>query len=435
MQQDTPAPARSYGESQIADLLRKGNLAQAEILLRLVLEREPTNALALNFLGLIAHAVNLPHFAIQYFNEASRLAPRWEAPRQCLKKVNQQLSGYVSRKGGCDAQTGDGLEIKHVKQMDKFLLIKAWGLGFWSDVSHVLGQSLIAEITGRIPVVHWGTNSLFGDDTGSNAFEFYFEPLSAVAIDDLKREDFDFWPSKWNHSNLEEGEINKWTGPYSRVAGLYLLGRSERVVVSDFYTGVIDLRPWIPPDHHLYGLSIDELCSYLVRRYLRPRQEILDEVDEFYRRHLVSSDFISVHARGSDKAMEMQDLAAVNRQYHEIIRRRLTAEGDCRLFLMTDDSRVLNHFVDLYGNRVVTTNCQRTNNEEGIHYQPVPNRRRLGMEVMVDVYLAAKGRAFVGNGFSNPSLVVRYLKDWVEGDVSLIGRNMYHTYNTVLHHR
>ncbi len=38
---------------------------------------------------------------------------------------------------------------------DRFLLIKSWGCGFWSDVDHVMGQLLVAEITNRIPVIYW----------------------------------------------------------------------------------------------------------------------------------------------------------------------------------------------------------------------------------------------------------------------------------------
>ena len=428
-------PLESYGQQGIADpferniidLLRKGNLPHAEILLRISLKRDPTNAKTLNFLGWIASAVNLPQFAIHYFREAARLAPDWKMPRTNLKKVSKHL------KKDQDEPVTYELETKYASKVEKFLLIKAWGYGFWSDVSHVLGQLLVAEIAGRIPVVHWGSNSLFGDGTNSNAFEFYFEVLSEIGVGDLQKEDFDFWPPKWNRRNLTEGETNKWAGPFSRVAGLYLLSRPERVVVSDFHTSVIDLKPWIPVGHHLYGLSVDELYRYLVRRYLRPRKKIADQVDSFYEQHLASPDFIAVHARGSDKVSEMKDLDEVNKQYKGTIDRCLSVYNCHRIFLMTDDSRVLDHFVKLYGNKIITTDCQRTSSVQGIHYQQVPDRRRLGTEVMVDAYLAATAKAFVGNAFSNPSLIVRYLKDWSDGDVYLIGQNMYHTFNTFIH--
>jgi len=85
--------------------------------------------------------------------------------------------------------------------------------------------------------------------------------------------------------------------------------------VSDFHTSVFDLKPWIPRRSHLYGLSVDELWRYLVRQYLHPKNEITNAVDGFYEKHLVSTDFIAVHARGSDKAEEMDSLDEVNKQY------------------------------------------------------------------------------------------------------------------------
>ncbi|MCR2600326.1 hypothetical protein NSP09_24715, partial [Salmonella enterica] len=58
---------------------------------------------------------------------------------------------------------------------NRYLVIKSWGFGFWSDVSQVLGSLLLAEITGRTPVTHWGRNSLFNDGSNRDSFALYFE--------------------------------------------------------------------------------------------------------------------------------------------------------------------------------------------------------------------------------------------------------------------
>lgn len=421
----------------IQELLRKGNIPQAEISLRLFLERNPTDPIALNYLGWIASAVDLGQFAIRYFSEAARLAPNWEVPRKNIEKLRERLEANGSR-GTEPAEAAVGAApAQQRNHHERFLLIKAWGSGFWSDVSHVLGQLLVAEMTGRVPVVHWGANSLFRDGTGSNAFELFFNPVSDVGMGDLRREDLDFWPPKWNRQNLAEDEINKWTGAFARIPGFYFLSRPEKVLVSDFYTNVLDLKPWIPADHRLHGLSVDELYRHLVQRYLHPRKEIIGQVEEFYDKHLMTPDFISVHVRGSDKAAEMPDLLEeVNKQYRESIHRLLSTHHCRRIFLMTDDARTLRHYREMYGDMIVTTDCQRTDDSTGVHYQqrPVSERWRLGVEMMVDTYLAAKGRAFVGNGWSNPSLIVKYLKNWPGADYHLLGpENMYHTYNTDLH--
>ncbi|MGC2048920.1 MAG: hypothetical protein WA635_09950, partial [Gallionella sp.] len=347
-------------KNSIAQLFQKGNVPKAEILLRAHLEKEPNDYEAFFFLGKIAEAMNLPQFALDYFNESLRLAPYWQLPKEARTVVIKQLT---ESQGQSEI---DRPKSRLVEQAEKFILIKAWGYGFWSDVSHVLAQLLVAELTGRTPVVHWGANSLFGDGTSANAFEFYFETFSKVGIADLQKEGFDIWPPKWNPDNLIEPEINKWSGPNSRIAGLYLLGRNERVIVSDFFSSVVDIQPWIPREHHLYGLSIDELWKYLVRQYLHPKSEILEAVDRYHKRYFASQDFLAVHMRGSDKTVEQGwYLDEVNQQYKALIEQYLSTYNFQKIFLMTDDTRILDYFKQSYGEKIITTDCQRTSNTTG----------------------------------------------------------------------
>jgi hypothetical protein len=77
-----------------------------------------------------------------------------------------------------------------VLESNRFLLIKAWGCGFWSDVSHVAGQLLIAELTDRIPVIFWGTGSLYASENPlvKDAFIMYFLPVSNYSVYDSSRQ-------------------------------------------------------------------------------------------------------------------------------------------------------------------------------------------------------------------------------------------------------
>jgi protein O-GlcNAc transferase len=412
----------------ILGLIRKGNLAQAEMLLHIRLAREPESAKTFNSLGWIAAAVNLPLFATQYFGEAIRLAPNWSTPRRNLDIVNAKLKLDNGR------PPADRPTSTKSMSTERFLLIKAWGFGFWADVGHVLGQLLVAELTERIAVVHWGRNSLFWHGAASSSFDLFFEPISAATAFDLSQiESFSVWPPKWNRNNLTEGEVNKWQGPYSRVAALYLLGRRERVVVSDFFTSVYDIKPWIPRESHLYRMSVDDLWRYLIRKYLHPKREIIDAVNKFYTENLGSPDYVSVHARGSDKALEMRNLRQTNLDYQRAISDLRAAAGSQRIFLMTDDVKLKDYYVGLYGENVIFTDCQRTSTGQGIHYQSNRDPPQLGKEVMIDTYLAIKGTAFVGNGYSNPSQMVLYLRPWPEDTIRLIGPSLYNSPLTALH--
>jgi hypothetical protein len=47
--------------------------------------------------------------------------------------------------------------------------------------------------------------------------------------------------------------------------------------------------------------------------------------------------------------------------------------------------------------------------------------------------LAARAKIFVGNGLSNPSRFVRYIKDWPEDTMKLLGTNLFHKPNIFIH--
>lgn len=414
-------------EVNLFDLIEKGNLALADILLRAELEKTPNNPMTLNYLGEIAVMVNLHQAAQCYFKEAVKLDSSFEVAQTNLNSVNRYLNVHQQQH-----IIDKSINNKSIEK-DKFILIKAWGFGFFADVNHVLGQLLIAELTDRIPIVHWGTNSLFGDGTTANAFDFYFKPVSDRKITDLQYQQIDFWPPKWSSQNIIEDNINKWKGSFSKVAGLYLLGRQEKVIVSDFFTPVFDLKPWIPEKHHLYGLSVDDLYLYLVNKYLHPQQEILDKVDHFYQKYIGTPDFMAVHVRGSDKVVEYHDLAETNKQYKDIIDKYLSIHDFQRIFFMTDDFRILDDFKIIYGDKLISTECHRTNNSTGIHYQEGADKRQIGREVVLDAYLAARAKVFIGNGTSNPSQIVRYLKKWPEGAVTLLSDNTYQKSNAFIH--
>ena len=413
-------------QTQILSLLQKGNIPLAEIYIRMVLSREPNDPYALNFLGWISSALNLHEIAIFYFEKALEKDKKWELPHENIDKIKKYLKTKTD-------WNHNQITKNDKNKNTKYLLIKAWGYGFFSDVSHVLGQLLISELTERLPIVYWGKNSLFGDGTELNAFEHYFESFSMLNINEFQKNTFSYWPPKWNNANLKSKEVNKWQGSYSRIAGQYLLNRSENVVISDFYSGIIDIKPWIPSNHPLFKLSINEIYYHLVNKYLHPKTLIKKRVERFLQNELMKSSFIAVHARGSDKILEMKNLDTVNKQYEDIINKKILIDPSLKIFLMTDDTRILNRYYELYGDKIVVTKSQRTNENKGVHYKNSSNSLELGLEVMTDVYIAAKAKTFIGNGWPNTSQIVRYLKRWSEKDIHFIGPEINLSTNTFLH--
>jgi tetratricopeptide (TPR) repeat protein len=392
-----------------ASYISRGDLVLADFICRDVLAAAPGHAIAFNLIGAIAAQLGLHDEAIACFEKALACDPPFLPAEGNLQKI-RNARALAAR--------------PQVPQGRQFLLIKAWGYGFWSDVSHVLGCLLLAEMTGRVPVTHWGRNSLFTDGSDGDAFRLYFEPLSALTLDALPALGAaSFFPPKWSTANLHEEDNAKWQGPGSKVGGLYFLNRPETIAVSDFYIGVVDLLPWIPATHKLHGKPLDDIYHCLAETYLRPRDRVSSQVEEFYRRHISGLPTLAVHVRGSDKRLEIADLDRLNRLYFDAIDRE---DPSWRILLLTDDTRCVTVFRERYGDRVIVTDSMRTDNDLGVHYHSSVDRVRLGAEVMRDTYLALRCEKFIGNGHSNVSAMGAILKRWDPGACVLLVPSQLH---------
>jgi protein O-GlcNAc transferase len=388
-----------------------GTLAAADAICRAIVEEQPSNAHAWELLAQVAAAVLLPQHAREYASRALWIDPA----RQLAARIADEVK-----------------EAPPAPPGERFLLIKAWGNGFFSDVDHTLAMLLVAEITGRTPIIHWGSNSLFGGTAEHDAFRDFFEPVSSHTLGELRGRGLDFFPQKWNDGNLASENINKWEGPESRLWAVRLLGRSEAVVVSDFHTGMPLLLPWVREGHPLQGKSIDEAYRYLIGKYLRPRQEILAGVESFAAEKFTGLPIIAVHARGSDKFVEDPQLDAKLGLYPGAIA-HLAGGAAARVFLLTDSMPVRESFARRYGDSLITTEAVRTGTRTGLHLSGHADTRRLGTEVLTDALLAARCDAFVGLGSSNVSCIINHLRQWPEDKRVIIGRLMTHTPNPYLY--
>jgi glycosyltransferase involved in cell wall biosynthesis len=318
----------------------------------------------------------------------------------------------------------DGFELvenpisPHGSAAAKYLLIKAWGCGFWSDVHHVAGQLLLAELTGRIPVVHWGANSLFGDGAGGNAFELFFEPVSGVTLADLPKTD-SIYPAKWRASGLGADNVAKWDGPGSRQAAPFFFDRQETIAVSDFYAPVSSLIPWIGLASRFHGLSEDELYQQLFAR-LKPLPHIAARAEAFHGAKMAGRHWAAVHVRGSDKIFESKNLHQTNQRYFGFVDRIVALNPEIGVFLLTDSVEVLKVFRERYGDRLVATPALRSQTTTGVHMQGHPGPT-VAEEVMVDALLAVRCDYFVGNQESNVSLAIASLKAWPRGFSAMLG--------------
>ena len=304
----------------------------------------------------------------------------------------------------------------------RFLLIKAWGYGFWSDMNHVFGCLLLSEITGRVPVTHWGSNSLYTDATDRDAFQFFFEPVSSFSVPDLQSiSDATVYPRKWKRETLGLENNQKWEGAGSRLSGRFYLRRREAIAVSDFYIHLPDLVQSIPKTHEWHGRSRDELYRLVAEKFLKLRPHIAEMIDAFHRSHMAGPEpIIAVHVRGTDKFRE-RDYKISLQNYFDIIDSKAP---DWRIFLLTDQAQCVQSFVQRYGSRVIFTDAHRSSTKSGVHHDRTADPVRLGIDVIRDTYLALRCQKFLGHGLTNPACIVSVLKDWPEGDCILLGSSL-----------
>jgi hypothetical protein len=394
------------------------NLPLTNVLCQMVLESGLRPPLALSLLGLVAMHVREFKRAVDLLSEVQTLTPGDVHLKQHLDLARKHMKEQALRRP-------DGRK--------RFLLIKPWGFGFCSDLDHVLGSLLLAEITGRVPIVHWGAGSRFRDDADDNAWPRFFEPVSKLTLADLLGKNYSWFPPKWNEGNIRDAEVNKMEGEYCRMAGIYFLNQREDVAVSDMHIPVMELAPWIRPGTVLPGKPRSTIYPYLVRKYLRPVASIIAQVDAFAAQHFAGRPVIAAHVRGSDKVMEDPTLKERNQDTPRTIEAFLATRPDAQVFLLTDDEQVRADYAARFSGRVITTNCLRTATAKGLHYTDQPSRSRLGVEVMVDMYLAARCDAFVGVGSSNVAAMIEHLKDWPQGSLTMHSHSIHYRINPFLH--
>ena len=289
----------------------------------------------------------------------------------------------------------------------RYLVIRDWGAGFWSDVDHVISQLLVADATGRTPVVYWGeTSKFYPRKFSGNAWEEYFEPVSSVCMAQVVSEaaGLTIAPSKWNFGNLTGPVFNRWNGDGSRFSSILALGSWENIVVADFHTSSSIIGLWIPPTVPMLRLPF----NLLLKRFVRPRKEILDRV-AVIRSSWGAGPVVAMHLRETDKPIEQPSIVQANEAIEGDALRRADNLG-ARVFLMTDSVSTRARLSERIGERLITTDAIRSDGSEGLHMTGEHDPRQLAIEVMVDTYLAASCDEFFGCGASNVACMVARLR-------------------------
>ncbi len=375
-----------YGEQMLA----QSRLGMAELCAAMATQDAPKDAASWNLFAKVAIASKQRDVAMRMVERALAIDPYFKAANKNRKLVEAMATAKPTER--------------------RFLVIREWGAGFWSDVGFVVAGCLLARIAGREPVVWWGDSSLFRGEA-ANAWEQFFEPVSAARMQECAG--LSTWPAKWQ-GDATGAMRNRWGGEDSRLTGVHHMARDERVCVFDFYHDVYMMRQWLAEGDPLLGKPATAVVRAMTRACIKPLRQHVEAAEAFARERL-GGGAIAVHLRGLDKPGE---LGAELQESHEKAIARVDAllaqRPEAKVLLLTDDAQVLARMQAKYASRLVTTDVIRGSGERGLHLSREHDGARLGREVLVDALIALHAEHFVGLAGSNVSYYIAAMKDWGE---------------------
>lgn len=317
-------------------------------------------------------------------------------------------------------------------QMNRYLLIKSLGKSIWADVDYVMCQLLAAELTNRIPIVYWGMESLYSESITTNAYEFFFEPVSNISVHEAIRPEFSFYPPTWNLENILAEDIDRFK---MENRDLKSLMRSDaNIVVSDIYYPLSSIMSWTNRAHWSFGKTPYQVYRQLFDKYLKLKPEVKREIKKYINTNPDFRDekpILGVHCRSNAIVNEVAQLYDLNELYKPYIWQYIERYNIRHVFLITDSNKILKQFKKLYGvnGMLLYTDSKKQPLKERIptYLLDYPNKRHKGVElvkdtieIIKDTYLASKCDFFIGNGYSNLSNTVMRLKDWPETNIKLL---------------
>lgn len=231
------------------------------------------------------------------------------------------------------------------------------GYGFFAEFLSLLHNLVFAEEMGLVPHINWGSKHLYYDKEilfTDNVFEYYFEPVKTKNL----------------YGNCNVCFSTEFQNEY----------------ISKEY----DIAAYATSDEY------EQKLRYVIQKYIRLRQELLEEFDDAVDRMLGSKKILGIHHRGTDykKGYKCHPVWISAEQGIAQAERMLDQYKLDGIFLATDDQEILEKYILHFGDKVqYFKDVIRGDSEVSIAFEQT-NRRyhhyNLGKEVIRDVYLLSK---------------------------------------------
>jgi len=381
--------------AQVERALAEDNTALADNLCRAAIDGDPENGALWAALAAVARRIGAHQHAIRYYARAAALSP-----------------GDPNLVDSFDRAVAEAADIRR-QRLEKppplrgILLIREIGAHFWTEVFHVLTAALIAEVTDREPMVHWGARCLFPEADGDDGFDAVLVPIGDRRAYDLRIDPDSVFPASW--AGRSACGAPPAEGPKVHLPAL--LFRDEETVVSDSWGWPIEIMSWTAVDDSVAPDYVVATLRHLFRTYVIPRPEILQTADRGWAEIGAGGPMLAVHVPAAvggkgGPINKVQDAAC---QDH--IDQLITETPDMRILMLTEIADISSAFRVRYGDRVLS----------------VPALAPAGSahQALVSALLASRCDHFVSNGVSNIAMAVNCMKEWEDGRALLAGPNLY----------
>ena len=264
------------------------------------------------------------------------------------------------------------------------IFIKNRGHGFFSNFYHVLFHISIADFYNWVPVIDMKNYQTIYNEKKNihstyNSWEYYFKQYKSLADINFKKDKIIFSDGNFPHKIFKE----------------------------HYYKN----------ENYFYNIF---------KKYISIKYDINKHVKSFKKKYFNNHQIIGVHWRGTDintaiyktkesiffkfrKKLTIKDFA-------QKIDPILKKNKKTKIFLSTDEEDYIKQFKDLYGRKVIYTNCYRSVSNKPIHldnnYPRDRHRYKLGFEVLVDSLLLSECNILISrkSNVTNAAILFNYKK-------------------------
>lgn len=257
--------------------------------------------------------------------------------------------------------------------------------GFCAMLTYTLNGIRLALRDGAIPVVYYGqaaTRFFYDPVYGENVWEYYFEPVSSIGYEQLRKALDSKQLSADRVHSFSKRQICHWH-------------HSDLDRIATFWAKDV------PDDPSAWMEAKRALGRKYVSENIHVKPHIITKVDVFWRAWIQSQFTIGVHIRGTDFAYAEPTSPHT---YFDAIDRYLANRGTApyQIFLATDQNQFVDLFRQRYGKRLITYDCLRSNRRRPPFKFSSESPYKRGEDVLIDMLLLSrcdfifKGAAAVG---------------------------------------